>query len=86
MTGARLPGRRETISGTDLDGKAIELSFGISRQLYRCPGCREAIAIGSEHIIVRITEPDSTPYHQHWHRDCARQITRELRNVRARRI
>jgi hypothetical protein len=31
---------------------------------------------------VTIVEPDGSSYYQHWHRDCARSIRRQLRDVR----
>ncbi|MFN2488802.1 MAG: hypothetical protein ABR529_03500 [Actinomycetota bacterium] len=77
-----LPSRRKGIRGTDLDGNDVELSFGISKKLYRCPGCREYLPVGSEHVIARFREPSGAEYHQHWHSDCARRtLVRELRST-----
>ncbi|CAN5650668.1 hypothetical protein BH24ACT26_BH24ACT26_06770 [soil metagenome] len=79
---ADLPSRRASLRGTDLDGNRVELAFGVSKKLYRCPGCHAHISVGSEHIVARFLEGDATAYHQHWHRDCARSgILRNLRSV-----
>jgi hypothetical protein len=77
----QLPTRKQKLVGTDFEGNRVELIHSISKKLYRCPGCGESIPIGSEHVLIRITEPGARPYHQHWHRACTRQILRELRNV-----
>jgi hypothetical protein len=77
----QLPTRRQKIVGTDLDGNTLELIHSIAKKLYRCPGCRESIAIGAEHVLVRIAPPGEVPYHQHWHSECARAIMRELKNA-----
>jgi uncharacterized membrane protein len=73
-----MPTRRRSVKGVDLDGRRVELSVGISRNLYRCPGCRESIEIGREHVIVDRDEESGRSFHQHWHTDCARVIGREL--------
>lgn len=77
-----LPTRRTSLGGTDLDGNDVVLSFTISRKLYRCPGCRNSIAIGTEHVLVRYAQPAGETYHQHWHFECASAVVRELRNLR----
>jgi hypothetical protein len=79
-----LPTRRHLLTGTDFDGNSVQLEFSISKQLYRCPGCRKSIPIGSEHVFVRITEPGVGSYHQHWHRECSRALARELRDIQRR--
>lgn len=80
---AGLPTARFDIVATDLDGRSVRLSRAIAKQLYRCPGCRESLAIGAEHVIVVIAEPDGERFHQHWHSDCvAERLLRELRGVR----
>jgi len=84
MPYSQLPTRRHSLVGTDFDDNTVELKHTISKQLYRCPGCRGPIQIGSEHVLVRIRHPDGESYHQHWHRDCTRPIVRELRGLRAR--
>jgi len=84
MSHSDLPTRRQSLLGTDFDDNIVELKHTISKQLYRCPGCREPIQIGTEHVLVRIRPPDGTAYHQHWHRYCTRVIVRELRDLRAR--
>ncbi len=70
-----MPSRRSPVRGRDLDGDEVELSVGVARKLYFCPGCRERIEIGAEHVIV---DRSSMSHHQHWHTDCARPIAREL--------
>ena len=77
-----LPSRRASVRGVDLDGNAVTLAWAVSKQLYRCPGCREYLAVGSEHVVVRIAPQSGSSYHQHWHRACATRIRRELRSVR----
>jgi len=77
-----LPTRRYDLAGTDLDGRAVRVSLGLSRQLYRCPGCRDSLQIGAEHIILVLEEPDGARYHQHWHTACVASILRELQGVR----
>ena len=84
MPHSELPTRRQSLIGVDFDDNTIELKHTISKQLYKCPGCRGAIPIGSEHVLVRIREAGGESYHQHWHRDCTRSIVRELRGLRAR--
>ena len=77
-----LPSRRRSLRGRDLDGNEVELAFAVSRQLYRCPGCRGSIDVGREHIVVR-RQDDSGHYHQHWHRDCALgKVLREMRDIK----
>ncbi len=77
-----LPTRRFDLSGTDLDGRKVRFALGLARQLYRCPGCRESLDIGAEHLFVAIEEPDGERYHQHWHTDCGRRILRDTRGIR----
>ena len=84
MSLSHLPTRRQSLVGTDFDDNTVELKHTISKQLYRCPGCRGPIEIGVEHVLVRIREADGSSYHQHWHRECTRPIIRELRGLRAR--
>ena len=76
-----LPTRRQKLVGVDLDGNVVELSHSISKKLYRCPGCRESIPIGSDHVVLKLVPPGEEAYHQHWHRACVSSIIRELRNT-----
>lgn len=79
-----LPTRRRNIRGRDLDGNKAELTFAISKKLYRCPSCRRSIEIGSEHVVVRWDRTDGETFHQHWHRDCVvENLVRNLRSLRA---
>lgn len=74
---ARLPSRRSDVRGNDLDGNEIRLAHGIARKLYVCPSCRHRLEIGEEHVIVK-RERDGDRFHQHWHRECARSLAREM--------
>lgn len=74
-----MPTRRSPVRGRDLGGDLIELELAIARKLYTCPSCREPIEIGFEHVFLRRSPVDgSPPYHQHWHKDCARAVAREI--------
>jgi hypothetical protein len=84
MIPERFPTRRQSLIGKDLDGNIAELSFAISKKLYRCPRCGKSIKIGSEHVVVRRSEPEGAEYHQHWHTPCSAQLLRELRNIESR--
>jgi hypothetical protein len=77
----RPPTRRHSLMGKDFDGNTLVLAFTISHQLYKCAGCHEGIEVGAEHTLVRYEEPDGMSYHQHWHRDCARSLEREMTGV-----
>jgi hypothetical protein len=79
----RLPTRRHPISGHDLDGNPITLKLIVSKQLYVCPGCKETVEIGKEHVLVQRTGRDS--FHQHWHTACAAAIAREIELAGAKR-
>jgi hypothetical protein len=76
---ADLPNRRYNLRGIDFDGNEVEMVFSISKKLYRCPGCGGSIPIGAEHVLVRITEPERSTYHQHWHRGCVQGMKRTMR-------
>jgi hypothetical protein len=73
---ARLPTRKHPVSGTDLDGVPVTLKLIIAKNLYVCPGCKGAIEIGQEHVLVQRMGRDS--FHQHWHTECAGAIAREI--------
>lgn len=77
------PSRRQSVAGTDLDGRDVVMSASIARKLYRCPGCGGSIDVGAEHVLVRVTERGGESYHQHWHGECSRAVRRELTGARA---
>jgi hypothetical protein len=77
-----LPNRRQSIEGETYDGAAVRLAYTIARKLYRCPGCRESVEIGTAHTLVQYLSSDP-PFHQHWHRQCAvSSVVRELKTSR----
>ena len=77
-----VPNRRQSIEGETYDGDAVRLAFTIARKLYRCPGCRESVEIGTAHILVQYLSSDP-PFHQHWHSHCAMSsVVRELKMSR----
>jgi hypothetical protein len=80
---SELPTRRSSLTGTDLDGNKLTLAFAIARKLYRCPGCRESVNVGAEHVVVARKDVTGEGYHQHWHRDCARTLVRTLKAARS---
>ena len=84
MSSETLPDSRTAIRGLTYEGEEIVLARAISRQLYRCPHCREAVDVGAEHVIVRYPQrPEAHRDHQHWHRHCVSDgLLRELRQVR----
>ena len=76
-----LPDRRHSLRALDLDGRTVVLATSVSKELYRCPGCRESIPVGTEHVIVEYPDEESAAYHQHWHRGCSQTgIVRNLRS------
>jgi hypothetical protein len=78
----KLPNRRQSLEGETYDGDTIRLSHTIARKLYRCPGCKQSVEIGSSHILVRYLSPDPA-FYQHWHRECAvRDVMRQLKTRR----
>lgn len=78
----RAPNRRQSLEGVTFDGASLRLVYTIARKLYRCPGCSQAIEIGSAHTLVQYLSSQPRR-HQHWHRECAaRQVTRELKTRR----
>ena len=77
------PTRRNTVRATDLDGEQLEFIFSISKKLYRCPGCGEAVEVGREHTLIKFLTGARSRSHQHWHKDCAAEaFRREVRHVR----
>ncbi|MDQ3662458.1 MAG: hypothetical protein M3454_15680 [Actinomycetota bacterium] len=72
--------RKQSLKATDLDGEPVELSLVVAKKLYRCPGCRERIEVGNDHVLVRY---EALYRHQHWHQACAANMARrELRGLR----
>ena len=77
------PSRRNNVRATDLDGEELEFIFSISKKLYRCPGCGNAIDVGREHTLIKFLTGPRARSHQHWHKDCATEaFGREVRNTR----
>ncbi|MGI8708312.1 MAG: hypothetical protein ACR2LG_08940, partial [Actinomycetota bacterium] len=77
-----LPSRRHSLRGVDHDGHKVVLVASISKELYRCPGCRRSIPVGTDHVIVEFPDRGAEAFHQHWHRVCAREgIVRQLRSI-----
>lgn len=76
-----LPSRRRGLAGTDLDGGRVELTVAVAKKLYRCPGCRAYIDVGTEHVLIRSVGEEEA-WHQHWHRACASEFARrDLRSL-----
>jgi hypothetical protein len=76
------PNRRQSVEGETYDGAFIRLTYTIARKLYRCPGCRTSVEIGTAHTLVQHPSADP-PWHQHWHRECAaRDLVHELKTSR----
>jgi hypothetical protein len=72
--------RRQSLKALDLDGEPVTMSLVVAKKLYRCPGCRERMEVGSEHVLVRY---EALSRHQHWHQSCAAEMARrELRGLR----
>jgi hypothetical protein len=77
------PSKRWSLRGLNEDGDEAWLIRGVSRKLYRCPGCHGDIEIGSEHTIVQYVMRLGGTEHHHWHRRCAEELLLPgLRNVR----
>ena len=80
---AGLPSKRWSLRGLNEEGDEVWLIRGVSRKLYRCPGCHGDIEIGSEHTIVQYVMRLGGTEHHHWHRRCAEELLApELRNAR----
>ncbi len=81
--GSFSPSRRRALVGTDLDGRRVQLTVTVATKLYRCPGCRAYIDVGTEHVLIRYVGEEEA-WHQHWHRACASEFARrDLRSVHA---
>src|SRR4051812_13219231 len=80
---AGLPSKRWSLRGLNEEGDEVWLIRGVSRKLYRCPGCHGEIEIGSEHTIVQFVMRLGGPEPPHWHRRCAEELLPpDLRNAR----
>ena len=81
------PGRRWSLRGLTEEGDEAWLIRGVSRKLYRCPGCHGEIEIGAEHTIVQYVHRLGGTEHHHWHRRCVEDLLipdlRGLNRVRA---
>lgn len=66
-----LPDRRMSIQGVTFEGERLRLSLSVAKKLYRCPGCRGSLAIGTDHVFVRYLDADPPYDHEHWHSGCA---------------
>ena len=71
---AGLPSKRWSLRGITEEGDEAWLIRGVSRKLYRCPGCHGDIEIGSEHTVVQYVHRLGGTEHHHWHRRCAEEI------------
>jgi hypothetical protein len=71
---AGLPSIRWSLRGLDDEGHEVWLIRGVSRKLYRCPGCHGEVEIGAEHTIVQYVMRLGGTEHHHWHRRCAEEL------------
>jgi hypothetical protein len=71
---AEQPSKRWSLRGINEEGDETWLIRGISRKLYRCPGCHGEIPVGEEHTIVQYVRRLGGTDHHHWHRRCAEEI------------
>jgi hypothetical protein len=71
---AGLPSVRWSLRGLNEEGDEAWLIRGVSRKLYRCPGCHGDIEIGAEHTIVQYVMRLGGTEHHHWHRRCAEEL------------
>jgi hypothetical protein len=71
---AGLPSVRWSLRGLNEEGDEAWLIRGVSRKLYRCPGCHGEIEIGAEHTIVQYVMRLGGTEHHHWHRRCAEEL------------
>jgi hypothetical protein len=84
---AGLPSIRWSLRGLTDEGDEAWLIRGVSRKLYRCPGCHGEIEIGAEHTIVQYVHRLGGTEHHHWHRPCAEELLvpdlRQVKRIRA---
>jgi hypothetical protein len=69
-----LPSIRWSLTGVNEEGDETWLIRGISRKLYRCPGCHGEIPVGEEHTVVQYVRRLGGTDHHHWHRRCAEEL------------
>ena len=69
-----LPSIRWSLRGLTDEGDEAWLIRGVSRKLYRCPGCHGDIEVGDEHTVVQFVRRLGGTDHHHWHRQCAEEI------------
>jgi hypothetical protein len=72
--GEAAPSKRWSLRGLTEEGDEAWLIRGVSRKLYRCPGCHGEIEIGAEHTIVQYVHRLGGTEHHHWHRRCAEEL------------
>jgi hypothetical protein len=78
-----LPDSRQSLLGITPEGDEAWLIRGISRKLYKCPGCYGGIGIGDDHVVVQYVLREGGTEHYHYHRRCAQEIlVPELRSVK----
>jgi hypothetical protein len=76
------PSIRWSLTGINEEGDEVYLIRGISRKLYRCPGCHGEIPIGAEHVVVQYVHRLGGTEHHHWHRACVEDaLIGELRGL-----
>jgi len=81
--GRPAPDKRWSLRGVTEEGDEAWLIRGVSRKLYRCPGCHGEIEIGAEHTVVQYVHRLGGTEHHHWHRRCAEELViPDLRQVR----
>ena len=68
------PSIRWSLCGLNEEGDETWLIRGISRKLYRCPGCHGEIPVGEEHTVVQYVRRLGGTDHHHWHRRCAEEL------------
>jgi hypothetical protein len=68
------PSIRWSLFGLNEEGDETWLIRGISRKLYRCPGCHGEIPVGEEHTVVQLVRRLGETDHHHWHRRCAEEL------------
>jgi len=68
------PSIRWSLTGINEEGDEVYLIRGISRKLYRCPGCHGEIEIGTEHVVLQYVLRLGGTEHHHWHARCAEEL------------
>lgn len=76
-----LPNRRMSVQGETFEGDRLRLSLSVAKKLYRCPGCKQSLGIGTDHVFVAYLDADPPYDHEHWHSECAAsKLIRNLSN------